>query len=99
MRVALPETNPQGGLVLTKHTHTMLTSINKKHQAKVNKAINWLIKYDAANTLRNQTDGDGDEKAYKKANRICGLTFDKYLDIVSELPKGEVKRIESSKYY
>jgi hypothetical protein len=77
----------------------MLTSINKKHQSKVNRAINWLVKHNEANTLRDHADGDGDEKAIKKYDRICELTFDKYLDIVSELPKGEVKRIESSKYY
>jgi len=77
----------------------MLTSINKKHQSKVNRAINWLVKHNEANTLRDHADGDGDDKAYKKYDRICENTFDKYLDIVSELPSREVKRIETSKYY
>jgi len=44
-------------------------------------------------------DGNGDDKAYKTIDRICGRLFNEYLEIVSELPKGEVKQIESSKYY
>ena len=86
-------------MISTKPYNIMIQAINKKHQAKVNRAINWLIKHDAANTLRDHADGDGDEKACKKYDRICEKTFDKYLDIVSELPSREVKQIESSKYY
>lgn len=77
----------------------MLTAINKKHQAKVNRAINWLIKYSEANDLRNIADGEGDEKLYNKYDRICINAFDKYLEIISELPSREVAKIEKSKYY
>ena len=77
----------------------MLTSINKKHQSKVNKAVRKLISYSSYNNLRDMADGNGDDKAYKTIDRICGRLFNEYLEIVSELPKGEVKQIESSKYY
>lgn len=77
----------------------MLTAINKKHQAKVNRAINWLIKYSEANDLRNIADGEGDDKKYNKYDRICINAFDKYLEIISELPSREVAKIEKSKYY
>lgn len=77
----------------------MLKAINKKHQARVNRAINWLIKYSEANDLRDAADGEGDEKLYNKYDRICINAFDKYFEIVSQLPSREVKQIENSKYY
>jgi len=77
----------------------MLTSINKKHQTQVNKALRKLARYNSYNNLRDIADGEGDDKAYKQLNKLCEQLFDEYLEIISELPKGEVKRIESSKYY
>jgi hypothetical protein len=77
----------------------MIKAINKKHQAKVNRAINWLIKYDQNNTLRDIASDNDDQKSYKKYDRICINAFDKYLEIIGELPKGEVAKIEKSKYY
>ena len=77
----------------------MLTAINKKHQSKVNKAINWLIKYSENNTLRDMASDNEDDWDYRKYDRICIKAFDKYLEVISELPKGEVARIEKSKYY
>lgn len=77
----------------------MLQAINKKHQSKVNRAINWLIKYSENNALRDMASDNEDDWEYRRYDRICIKAFDKYLEIVSELPSREVKQIESSKYY
>lgn len=77
----------------------MLKAINKKHQSKVNKAVRRLISYNSYNNLRDMADGNGDDKAYKTIDRICGRLFNEYLEIIGELPSREIKQIESSKYY
>jgi len=73
--------------------------INPKNSKLVKTAINWLIKHNDADRLRNIADGEGDEKAYNKANRRCESTFDKYLDTVDQLPKNQIKLIENSNLY
>lgn len=78
---------------------TFVTAINKVHQAKVNRACAWLSKYNSLNDLRNIADSDGDEKAYSKLDRQCANAFDKYLDIVDELPSREKNNIEKSELY
>ena len=75
-----------------------ITAINKVHQSRINKAVKTLIKYNELNDLRNIADDNGEEKIYKKLDRQCLNTFDKYLDIVSELPKREKARIEKQLY-
>ncbi len=82
----------------TKHLLTMITALNKKHQKQVNKAYKYLAKYDQNNTLRDHAEGDEDEKAFKKYDRICIDAFDKYLDALAELPKREADRIEKIYY-
>lgn len=77
----------------------MITAINKKHQALVNRAVRKLIRYNSYNNLRDIADGEGDDRTYKQLNKLCEKLFDEYLEIVSELPSREVKQIESSKYY
>ena len=42
---------------------------------------------------------DSVAKAYRKADKKCIDSFDKYLEYLSELPKREVANIESSEYY
>lgn len=76
-----------------------MIAINKKHQAKVNKAVYWLKKYNECNYKRDLADNNGDEKNYKKWDRQCEKTFDKYEDYISELPSREVKNIEKSDLY
>jgi hypothetical protein len=66
----------------------------KKNQSNLNKAIEWGLKHNAANDMRNRADDNGDLKAYKAANKLCENTFEKYLDYLSELPKSEQKRVE-----
>ena len=75
-----------------------IISINKKHQSKVNRAVKNLLRYNALNDLRNIADDNGEEKLYKKLDRQCLNIFDKYLDIVSELPKREKIQIEKQIY-
>lgn len=72
---------------------------NKANLKYVKSAVNWLIKHNEANKLRDIADGDGDEKAWNKANRKCESTFDKYLEYAEELPKYQVKLIEQSILY
>lgn len=86
-------------MISTKPYNIMLQAINKKHQSKVNRAINWLIKYSENNALRDMASDNEDDWEYRRYDRICIKAFDKYLEIVSELPSREVKQIESSKYY
>ena len=77
----------------------ILQAIKSKNQGKVNRAVNWSIKYNTANDMRNEADGDGNEKMYNKYNTICEKAYDKYLDAMWHLPKYEQKHIEKSKFY
>lgn len=76
-----------------------ITVKNKTNLKYVKSAVNWLIKYNEANRLRDIADGDGDEKAWNKANATCERTFDKYLDAIDTLPNYQIKLIEQSKLY
>jgi hypothetical protein len=76
-----------------------IQSINKAHQSKVNKAVYWLSTYNNFNNLRDQADGNGDEKLYKALDKKCAHSFDKYLDYAYELPKREREKIEKSDLY
>jgi len=71
-----------------------LIAINPKNQSKVNRILAWATKYDIANNNRDIADGDGDDKAYKKYDRQCQMMFDKYLELMDDLPKGQQKAIE-----
>jgi hypothetical protein len=77
---------------------TMLTAINPKHQKAVNKAVKALMSYNKYNTLRDKA-STFDDPCYKSWDRLCEKTFDKYLDIVSGLPKRERDNIEKSEIY
>lgn len=76
-----------------------IKAINKLHQSKVNKAVEWIIKYNSLNDLRNLAYDMDDEKIVRQYDRKCENAFDKYLTIVYELPKRERYQIEKSKYY
>ena len=76
-----------------------MKAINKAHQSKVNRAIKHLTKYNQLNNLRDIADGNGEEKEYRKLDRQCEITFDKYLEIVMEIPMRERNQIEKSELY
>jgi hypothetical protein len=76
----------------------MITAINKKNQALVNKASKWLAKYNEANDLRDKADNEGNDKAYRTYDKVCENAFNNYLEVCSELPKREVAHIEKLLY-
>jgi hypothetical protein len=81
-----------------------ITAINPKNQSLVNKATAWLVKYNKANDQRNDADADlnnigGTHKIYDKYDRLCEKTFDKFLEYMDELPKGQQKAIYNSELY
>ena len=76
-----------------------ITVKNKTNLKYVKSAVNWLIKYNEANRLRDIADGDGDEKAWNKANATCERTFDKYLYAIDTIPNYQIKLIQQSKLY
>ena len=76
-----------------------MKAINPKNQAKVNKAIYWLKRYNELNDLRNFADDNEDQKSFDKLDTLCAKAFDKYLDYREELPKNEILAIEKSELY
>ena len=72
---------------------------NKANLKRVKSAVNWLIKHNESDRLRNIADGEGDDRAYKKHDKQCQKTFDKYLEYCEELPKYQIKQIEKSILY
>ena len=83
-----------------------ITAIKSKNQSLVNKAVNWLVKY---NTFNNERDviSDNleeyceaeDSKEWRKVNKKCEDSFDKYQECCEDLPQYEVKNIEKSELY
>ena len=76
-----------------------IVAINKKYQARVTRAVNWLIKHNSANDMRDIADNNDDVKMHNKYDRLCQKTWDKYEDNTSELPKRDVAQIENSVLY
>lgn len=76
-----------------------ISAINKKYQSKINRALKFWCNYDSFNNERDIADGNGDEKLYRKFDRLCQSTFDKYLDIIEELPKRERVNFEKAIQY
>ena len=44
----------------------IIEAIKSNNQGKVNRAVNWLLKYNRANTNRNDADGEGNEKIVRQ---------------------------------
>jgi len=82
-----------------------INALNSKHQSIINKAVSWLEKYNSANDQRdlasnnNEKDYDEDCKTWRKYDRLCEKTWDKYLEYTSELPKREIQQIEKSELF
>ena len=72
---------------------------NKANYRQTKKAIDWLIKHNEADRLRNIADGEGDERAYNKYDRQAEKTYDKYLEAIEYLPSYQIKLIEKSNLY
>ena len=76
-----------------------MKAINKKHQGTMTKAIAWLIKYNDFNDQRNICDDNDDEKGFRKFDKKCESSYDKFLEYMDELPKREQVRIYKSELY
>jgi len=76
-----------------------IKAINKIYQTKVNRAVEWLMKYNEYNRQRDIADDYDNTKEYNRLNKLCESSFDKYLTIVDELPKREKNNIENSTLY
>lgn len=81
-----------------------MKAINKKHQSVVTNAVNWLTKYNKFNTERDTIEGNlecesYESKEWRRINKKCEDSFNKYEDYASELPKREVEQIEKSEIY
>jgi hypothetical protein len=74
-------------------------AVNQKNQKLFNKSIKLLIRYNELNDLRDRAGDNDDEKSYKKYDRMCEVTYDKFLDSMDALPKYEQKRIYDSELY
>ena len=80
-----------------------IKSINPKHQKMVNKVVFWNTKYEEANAQRDlaydttECDYEEDDKVWRKWNKVCESTFDKYLECLEMLPKGEQKNVEKQR--
>ncbi len=71
-----------------------VNAINKKYQSIVNRAVKHHIKYDHFNDCRDVCDGYDEEKMYNKYDYKCESTYNKYLELLDELPSREVKNIK-----
>ena len=69
------------------------------NQSLLNRVVKALVKYNALNNLRDIADNDGDEKLFNKLDKQCENSWDKYQELLQELPKYEQKRIEKSDLY
>ena len=81
-----------------------IVALNKKHQVRVTRAVNWLMKHNEFNSARDFVYDNLEEDIYysKELNQIdrkCENSFNKYLEYTSELPKREVAQIENSELY
>lgn len=82
-----------------------MKAINPKNQKNLNKALSWLIKHNKYNDERTLLEDSSeleyveDSTAWKRINKKCEDSFDKYLEYCDELPKGQVKLIEKSELY
>lgn len=76
-----------------------IKAIHPKNQRQVNRTLKALIRYNEVNELRQQAEDNDEQKKLSSLNRKCENYFDKYLTELAELPKREIKQIETSKYY
>ena len=70
-----------------------------KNKVIFNKVLKALDNYNMLNYLRDMAHNEGDDKEYKKLDKICLNAFDKYLELLEQLPKYEQVRIEKSDLY
>jgi|TARA_R110000764_G_scaffold121094_2_gene208816 hypothetical protein len=72
----------------------VIEAIKSKNQGKVNRAVNWLVKFNEFDRLRNIADGDGNEREFNRLDKKCYNAWDKYGDALWHLPRYEEKQIQ-----
>jgi hypothetical protein len=70
-----------------------IQAINPKYQVTVNRCVRALLRYMQLNDLRNLAEDSGNEREYKKYDRLCQKVFDRYLDYLYSLPKNQQRAI------
>jgi hypothetical protein len=70
-----------------------------KNKVIFNKVLKALNNYNRLNNLRDTADNEGNDKEYKKLDNKCLNAFDKYTELLEQLPKYEQIRIEKSDLY
>ena len=83
---------------------TVMKAKIKANQSNLNKAVNWLAKYNSFNNERDLIEGNlevetYDSKEWRRINKKCEDSFEKYEEYCDELPKYEVVKIEKSELY
>jgi hypothetical protein len=64
----------------------------------VNKAVNYLEKYNSTSSARDRAYDNDEEKEGRKLDRKCENLFDQYLTACDELPKRERENLEKCFY-
>jgi len=75
-----------------------ITAITPKNQKMVNKAVNYLEKYNSTSSARDRAYDNDEEKEGRKLDRKCENLFDQYLTACDELPKRERENLEKCFY-
>tara|TARA_R110000851_G_C13098304_1_gene567821 strand:+ start:136 stop:381 length:246 start_codon:yes stop_codon:yes gene_type:complete len=76
-----------------------ILAVNKKYQTRINKVVTVLTKYNVANKERDNFERENEFKQWNRFNNICEKFWDKFEDLLSELPKGEQRKVLKSKLY
>ena len=78
---------------------------NPKHQSKLNRAVSYLIKYNALNIERDHIEDESlqdyveDDKEWRRINKKCEDVWERFMTALEVLPKGEQVRITKSELY
>jgi hypothetical protein len=70
-----------------------------KNKVIFNKVLKALNNYNMLNNLRDAAHNEGNDKEYKKLDNKCLNAFDKYTELLEQLPKYEQIKIEKSDLY
>jgi len=81
----------------------IITAKSKKNQKLVNKAVNYLLKYNEANNIRTLYEDSTEDyygtAAYNKLDSRCKHLFNQFLETVDELPTYQAKVIFNHPIY
>jgi len=74
-----------------------MKAISPKNQTIVNRCIKAMARYSELNDLRDKAyDSEAKQSEINKYERLCAEAYDRYLNYLYELPKGQQKAIEKN---